>query len=292
MHLLPLANRVSPEEVLAVHPRAPLFACDFYVEGAEGGEEVPGGYRLGRVTNVDHHAPVPRMARRTTSTELALRQTAAEPVPADAVVVIHHTDCDSVLSSAVVAGHLPPDPALAAAALAADHTGEENAVADLLQALEDARDWRFSLRALAALQDGAVLPEPARALLERRRRRRAAAERMVEAGAVRRDGPLAWAVFAEETDGAFFPALLPDAAAVLLASPLPADPACWLVKVRLGLAAPEGTTLHGIGITEIDPAFGGRWNAGSNRRAGGTALAPEAYARALAERLRGVLEDG
>lgn len=292
VHLLPLANRVSPAEVLAVHPRAPLFACDFYVDGAETGEEVPGGYRLGRVTNVDHHAPVPRMARRVTSTELALRQAAAEPTPADAVVVIHHTDCDSVLSSAVVGGHLAPDPAWAAAALAADHTGEENAVADLLQALEDARDWRFSLAALAALRAGAPLPERAREPLERRLRRRAAAEHAVASGAMQRDGPLAWARLAEETDGAFFPALLPDAAAVLLASPLPADPTRWLVKVRLGLAAPEGATLDGLGITQIDPAFGGRWNAGSNRRAGGTALEPEVYARMLAGRLRAALADG
>jgi hypothetical protein len=226
-----------------------------------------------------------------TSTELALRQTAAEPVPADAVVVIHHTDCDSVLSGAVVAGHLPPDPAWAAAALAADHTGAENAAADLLQALEERRDWRASLAALDLLRRGRPLPGSAREALERRRRRRAAAERVVAAGAVHRDGPLAWVVFDEETDGAFFPALLPDAAAVLLASPLPADPARWLVKVRLGLAAPAGTTLHRIGIAEIDPAFGGRWNAGSNRRAGGTSLAPEAYARALAERLRRALRE-
>lgn len=292
VHLLPLANRVSPAEVLAVHARAPLFACDFYVDGAEDGEEVAGGYRLGRVTNVDHHAPVPRMARRVTSTELALRQVAAEPVPADAVVVIHHTDCDSVLSSAVVAGRLAPDPVWAAAALAADHTGEENAAADLLQALEDARDWRFSLEALATLRRGAPLPERARESLERRRRRRAAAEQVVARGGMQREGPLAWAVLAEETDGAFFPALLPDAAAVLLAAPLPTDPTRWLVKVRLGLAAPEGTTLDGLGITGIDPAFGGRWNAGSNRRAGGTALEPEAYARMLAVRLRGAVAGG
>jgi hypothetical protein len=62
----------------------------------------------------------------------------------------------------------------------------------------------------------------------------------------------------------------------------------WVMKLRLGLGAPPGTTLQRLGIKEFDPAYGGRWNAGSNKRGGGTDISPEVYARAVAERLRGI----
>jgi hypothetical protein len=56
-------------------------------------------------------------------------------------------------------------------------------------------------------------------------------------------------------------------------------------KLRLGLAAPPGLSLHDLRIEEFDSAFGGRWNAGANRRAGGTTLPMDAYAAALEQRL-------
>ena len=58
------------------------------------------------------------------------------------------------------------------------------------------------------------------------------------------------------------------------------------MKVRLGAGAPQGMTLQGLGIETFDPAYGGRWNAGSNKRGGGTTLQPAQYAERLRERTR------
>lgn len=52
--ILPLRNTITPDEVMAECPgERPIYACDFYVNGAERGEEVSGGLRLGRILNVD-----------------------------------------------------------------------------------------------------------------------------------------------------------------------------------------------------------------------------------------------
>ena len=107
----------------------------------------------------------------------------------------------------------------------------------------------------------------------------------METGRIRLDGPLAFGVLDESIDGEFFPALLPKAVVILTAAPH--QPPRWVMKLRLGLAAPPGMTLQRLGIQEFDPAYGGRWNAGSNKRGGGTDMLPEVYARAVTERLRG-----
>ena len=66
----------------------------------------------------------------------------------------------------------------------------------------------------------------------------------------------------------------------------PHQPKPWVMKLRLGPAAPPGMTLQRLGIQEFDGAYGGRWNAGSNKRGDGTDMSPEAYARVVTERLR------
>lgn len=58
-------------------------------------------------------------------------------------------------------------------------------------------------------------------------------------------------------------------------------PGAWDVKLRLGQAAPKEWTLHSLGVFNFDPAFGGRWNAGSNSRADGTTVPPDEYAAVL-----------
>ena len=73
--ILPLENDVTAAMVEAACPvaSARIYACDFYVDGIERhNDRFPGGYRSGRIYNVDHHAPVDNMARRVTSTMLAL----------------------------------------------------------------------------------------------------------------------------------------------------------------------------------------------------------------------------
>ena len=68
------------------------------------------------------------MYRFVSSANLAVEWVRARhgPRPGD-LVVITHTDCDSVLSSGIVSGRLEPKPEYEAAAIAADHTGERTA---------------------------------------------------------------------------------------------------------------------------------------------------------------------
>lgn len=121
--------------------------------------------------------------------------------------------------------------------------------------------------------------------MDDRRRRRERAERYVAEGRFRSTGCVRWGTLDHVIDSTFFAALLPDACVILAAMPLRGQPDRWEVKVRLGPAAPAGMTLHDLRIGEWDPAFGGRWIAGANRRAGGTTIPIEAYAAELWRRI-------
>ena len=57
------------------------------------------------------------------------------------------------------------------------------------------------------------------------------------------------------------------------------------MKIRLGMAAAAGCSLQRLGIVSFAPAFGGRWNAGSNKRGDGTDIAPADYAANIADEL-------
>src|SRR3712207_2255748 len=131
------------------------------------------------------------MRRRISSTGLAVEHVRRHgPAGRDTMVVINHTDCDSVLSSAVVLGLLPPEPAWADAAIAADHTGAAHPVADLLQSLEHERDFAMSLRNLLLAGAGAPVEAAASARLGERLRRRERAAALVAGGAFRPIGGL------------------------------------------------------------------------------------------------------
>jgi hypothetical protein len=302
--ILPLRNEVTASEVEEACPGSRVIvACDFYVNGAESGTVLPGedhgrplptGLHVGRILNVDHHAPIEVMRQPITSTQLATRALAGgfQPTTTPAPwVVINHTDCDSILSSALMMGLLEPDEELVAASIAADHTGEVNDIADLLQGLDEGREgdrtdeqYLESLRNLRLLQEGKPLELCARRALDLRRGRRAAARRLVDEGRFTRVGGVAWATLDEEIDGAFFRPLLPEAAVIMLAVRHPKLSDRWVMKLRLGANAPPGMTLHSLGIRDWDPAFGGRWNAGSNKRGGGTPMDPADYAALIARR--------
>lgn len=282
IHLLPSSARVTPAELTADFPDG-VTACDFYVLGAESGEAVAGGYRIERILNVDHHAPTPRMARFVSSTNLAIECVTDDSRPIGPIA-INHTDCDSVLSAGIVAGRLEPRAEYGAAAVAADHTGDEHGIADLLQSLDYLRDLELSLDSLRRRQAGTTLAPPAQEALTRRLWKRDAAARAVAAGRVTVAGGLAFGVLDQPLDSEFFPALVPEAALILLASRR-SRRSPWAMKLRLGLAAPNGLTLHGLRLDEMDAAYGGRWNAGSNARGGGTEMPPEAYAEAIQRRL-------
>ena len=292
--LLPVFRAGSLDDLLARYPTGEILACDFYIADAELGAPVPGGYRLGeRVLNIDHHAPTARMSRVISATNLALDWRAAganvraesRQAAEEAFVVINHTDCDSILSSGIASCRLDARPEYGRAALAADHTGEENAIADALQALEPWRDAELSFVTLQAVETGVALPEQAREALARWRHKRDCAAHYVAHGTVTSDGLMAFGILDGEIDGIFFPPLLPDAVLILLAVPKPNEIGCWVMKLRLGARAPEGFTIHDLHMTDFDRAYGGRWNAGSNARAGGTTIPPARYAEEVRRRL-------
>lgn len=281
IRLLPERSIVTAEDLRKEVGDGPITACDFYVEGIEAGQRVPGGFLHEGILNVDHHAPVAEMERWISSTNLALELVRASgPVREP---VIHHTDCDSVLSSGIAAGVLPADDRFGAAAIAADHTGEEDEIADLLQAMQGTRDVRASLGALSRLLHGAPQTEKAKEALRDRRKQRDAARSLVLSGRLKTQDGLAWARYDGALDTALLPALLPDAVLFMIARRT--RNGRWMNKLRLGLAAPPGASLHRMGIEEFDPLFGGRWNAGSNRRSGGTKMSPSWYVRNLRLRL-------
>lgn len=301
--IIPLENDVTAEMVEAACPvtNTRIYACDFYVDGIERhDDDFPGGYRFGRIYNVDHHAPVDNMARRVTSTMLALEAIRAGTVTDEvAYTVINHTDCDSVLSSALVMGLVPATSptrsdvhaALAAASVNADHTGEPDQIADLLQGLDEQRhgnrtdeQYLESLRNLLLLLEGKPLELAAEYALKDRHRARARAAELVRSGDVQA-GRVAYGKLSEEIDGAFFVQPLPDAWVIMLASPHAEHPGKWAVKVRLGNGAPAGFNLQSLELRDFDREYGGRWNAGSNKRGGGTAIAPEDYRIALDTRI-------
>jgi hypothetical protein len=282
IHLLPSSSRVTPEQLTAVFA-AGVTACDFYVVGAEEGQDVPGGYQIGAILNVDHHAPTPRMTRFVSTTNLAIERFAESGRP-EPPIVVNHTDCDSVLSAGILSGRLDPRVEYGAAALAADHTGDAHPIADLLQALDVHRDLALSFDSLRRRLAGAPLGPDAADALPHRLWKRDAAARAVASGRVVVSGRLAFGALDHPLDSEFFPALLPAAAVILLASRRsPSSP--WAMKLRLGMAAPADLSLHDLHIHDMDPAYGGRWNAGSNTRGGGTRLEPDVYAAGIQRRL-------
>jgi hypothetical protein len=288
--LLPLTAKVRLDEVLAATNAATIVVADCYVTDSETWSPRPWGWETtvgGRcVINVDHHAPDPRFYRNVSSGNLA-SQYVREQGPAD-LVVINHTDCDSVISSALLAGLIPPKSRYDDAVIAADHTGATNVIADLLQSLDPLRDLDASLRNLRLLEKGKSIEPVAARLIRHRLEERERARKLVEDGTFTRIGLVAEATLGpgQRVPGEFLPSLLPDAWAIVSGSPM--EGGLWETKIRLGSAAPAGANLFSMGVSKAEPAFGGRWNAGSTKRHGGSAIAP----REVAERLTRLIEQG
>jgi hypothetical protein len=271
-------------EIFQAHPRA--IACDCYVRGVETiGTPMPWGWSVAGGENIDHHAPVPAMAREVSSANLALRWIDEGGDSDGGPILLTHTDCDSVLSAGIAAGRLEPLERYGTAAIAADHTGAVDPIADLLQAIQETRDVEYSLDLLRRLEAGLPLPAATAAALDGRRRKRERAQRAVSAGAFTVTGRIWWAQFDQEMDGEFLPGLLPDGTLIVVGSPHPVHPERWAIKVRRGQAMPAGRTLDDLDLTRVDPNYGGRWNAGSTKRGGGSAEEVGAWV----ERLAGVM---
>lgn len=279
-------NLYTIADLKEMFPGQKIFACDFRVRSIEGGKAVVGGYKRDLITNIDHHTPTHRMERPISSTDLAIEYVKQNgPVEANALTLINHTDCDSILASAILKGILPPEERFGKAANAADHTGEPEPIAELLLAFNDKRDVEFSLRNLQAFLDNRPLEPEAQELLDHQKQERERAKQLVASGVFRKVGRVFFAQLAQKIETSLLVGELPKAEIIMMVSPHQKNPQNWEVKLRLGQAAPKGLNLHKIGIREFDRVYGGRWNAGSNKRGGGTEIPPEEYARLLNEKL-------
>lgn len=302
--LAPRGKQVPLEAILDGLPRSvtDVFVTDCYLDGIENESPIPGlsagflktvarGERTWRVVNIDHHAPDPRTERHVSSGNLALEWVATHgPAdPATAVVVINHTDCDSIIAAAVLSGRVDAQAhgaILGQAVLAADHTNQPLPLAELLQAFDHHRDLDLSLSQLAWFLCGKPPSTVVEVELARRNQDRGTFAALV-ADRLRWHGSIAVLELDEprpHLDNAFFPPLVPTATLCMLAFPASAEPGARLmVKLRLGLAAPLGLKLNNL---PFDPGFGGRWNAGGNNRAGGTNLLVNRYLDLLQEWLK------
>ncbi len=253
--------------------------------GAENLNPEPYGYSSPTIKVVDHHAPDPRWERFISSGALALDYIKLNEPAHEAI--LNHTDCDSVLSAGIVTGLLPPLPEFGVAAIAADHTGEENPIADLLQELQHERNFELSLQCLHALLEGQPLPEVAIRSQQTRLRHRDRAIELADQAEMVND--VATIITDATIDSVLLVSLLPQAKVIVISLPLHEDPTKSEVKLRLGMAAPVGTSLQKLNISSFLPGFGCRWNAGSNRRGGGSPLSPTEAAHLSANRLAQLL---
>ena len=294
-------SRHSVDNLDELNVAGQLLPTDFYIVGAESWTAVPGGiaHPDRPIVNVDHHADLPSMRRRVSSTNLALERLGAGlmPDPASDAVVVNHMDCDSVLASGVLSGLLAPDPDYGVAAIAADHTGADNPVADLLQGLDahwsrngrpavSSQELEYFFDCLDRFERGAPLDQFAQDALSKRQESRTHAERLVANGCFVTEEGVCFGVLDEPLEGELLLPVLSDALLVATANRHRQHPERWQIKLRLGLAAAEGHSLKALRVEEFDPAYGGRWNAGSNNRGHGTDLPPEHYQRCLVDAVR------
>ena len=299
IQLLPLTQRLMVADILS-HRRARgqamerVLVADTYVQDCEHWTPAPWGWETVvdglQIINVDHHAPVRRMERIVSSGNLAVEYVMARGANSADFVLINHCDCDSIISSSLLAGEIAPDDALSEAVIAADHTGVENRIADHLQPLEASRDLQLSQATLKQLIASESVSAQVRVLYDQRvAERQQWARRIDQPGVIDWIGSVALIEADQRIPTELLVGLLPRATLIVTAYPVPqdklvgSDPDRWIMKVRLGQAAVGQFTLESLGIRRIDPAFGGRWNAGSNNRGGGVSIPPQEYAARLVE---------
>jgi hypothetical protein len=249
--------------------------CDFYIEDSENGEIDESG-----VTNycdlliVDHHAPVSYMRKHISSAVIASKYVSANsPLSDEYVIVVNHTDTDSLLSALLMSGGIEPNSEYEQAAIAADHTGEENIISDLLQSLEEGRELKASIEELLS-------PTEDLEITKERHLLRSELKELVNNCTVQ-DG-IAYINMNKKIDAGLLPALFPpDVKAIMVASPMPdGSKGKWRIRVRLGNSSEE------IELNKLNlPDTGGRWNAISTSRHGGTNIEPEDYLKMLSDKL-------
>ncbi len=278
---------IKISELKSLFPRKRIVVCDAYVENIENIEGIVNkkfGFIAGNIIVVDHHAPQERFEKIVSSTNLAVEYVKEfGTADKDILVIINHTDADSILSSLIIRGILPPEKIFEEAAIVADHTGEENQIADLLQALKHERDIELSVRNLQLLLNGKELEPRVLELLKKRHEERQKAKKIVSSNKFRKFGSVTYIYLEKSINSAFWPSLIPDAQVILTFHK--GNLNNLIARTRLGITAPKGLALNKIGISEFDPDWGGRWNAGSNRRSGGTELSVHEYVMNLNKKI-------
>jgi len=286
--LFPTASKVTQADIRKVVPEGLVYACDFYVDGFENGEIRPSGILKEDILNIDHHADIVEMRKMISSGNLSIRHVNTHGIDPNVPIFINHTDADSMISSLIMAGVLPPEEDLfGAAVIAADHSGAPNAIADLLQGLDEKQDYNFSAMALIDLLAGETLqPFASEALISRQTARLRAMEIANNPDHVQTLEHVALVQVNEAVSGEMYSNLFKTQSVVILVQTLNNNP---IHRIRLTTKGMEQSlSLHGLKLSEILPGWGGRWNAGSDRRAGGSdqSYSPMDLAQEIQNRLR------
>lgn len=261
-------------------PGEKLCVCDFHLKDCEKGKQKPHGIEYKNILLIDHHAPLKRMAKKVSSTNLAIAYVKKYGhLPEDYTILINHTDCDSILSSHIMRGLLKPLEKFGNAAIAADHTGAKNKIADLLQALDSQRNISLSIKNLQLLLENKSLQKKVMKLVQKREKERAKIKELVKKKKFIFHKSVAFAILNKKVDAALIPPFLPKAKVIFIA--VKSKFGKWIIKIRLGKNA-KNIRLNKLKL----PDFGGRWNAGSTKRGGGTPVEPEAYAKIIAKKIR------
>ncbi len=307
-HMMPLQKTPTVQDVRQAVQKGPVIVCDLYIQDIEKeGTPIVSkdgtllGYRKGEIINIDHHGPEEeKLGLLSTGPQSGiflrdLGDTLAPNIP----VATHHTDCDSILSCLQMLRVLQPHPILDRAALSADHTCLPDPIADVLQEMTELKQepgyekeaWRlkrFSLGVLLFEQIVTGRGVEGRELLEKlqhiRQEKRALANQIF----ARRDFESfdngALILVQQGIDSEFLPAVFRDAAIILSVSPRTDNSGKHNIRIRLGAnALNRGITRAKLNLEAFDPAAGGRMDAGSNERGGGTHLAPLEYAERVLE---------
>jgi hypothetical protein len=267
IYLIEKKSSNMPSELKETFPDKKVCICDFYIEDSENGDiDENGVTKYCDLFIVDHHAPVSYMRKHISSAVIASKYVSANsPLGDDYVIVVNHTDTDSLLSALLMSGKIKPNIDYEKAAIAADHTGAENIISDLLQSLEVDRKLKNSIEVLLKI------------LKERLWIRSELKELFND---FTENNGIASITMDKKIDAGLLPGLFPDVKAIMVASPMPdGSKGKWRIRVRLGNSS-ENIELNKLNL----PDTGGRWNAISTSRNGGTNTEPEDYLKMLSDK--------
>ena len=279
IYLIEKKSSNTPSELKEAFPGKKVFICDFYIEDSENGKIDENG-----VTDycdlfiVDHHAPISYMKKHISSAVIASRYVSANgPLDDEYVIVVNHTDTDSLLSVLLMSGKIDPNSEYEQAAIAADHTGEANIISDLLQSSEDGRELKKSIELLLIMvKDPKMVKDLG--IMKERLLIRSELKELVPTFTVNMNNGIAFKIMDKKIDAGLLPALFPNVKAIMVASPMPDRK--WRIRVRLGKLG-KNIELNKLNL----PDTGGRWNAISTSRHGGTNTKPEDYLKMLSDKI-------